>query len=122
MNDEKISNLNDFDEKSLRSLGKQIATVRKMLGCTQSVFSEAIGITPQTLSLIERGLFELTNNLAAKIYFSLYEITNDKDLIVLSSLEDYEVMCIKDLMNNLLKYIRNLNIGLKLVIEESKTL
>lgn len=120
MNVEKNGNLNDSEEKSLRSLGKQISTVRKMLGCTQSVFAEAIGITSQTLSLIERGVFILTNNLAAKIYFSLYEIVNDNDPIVLSSLEKYEVDCIKDLMNNLLNYICNLNLGLKRTIEEIK--
>lgn len=118
MNEKNDFNLNDFDEKSLRSLGKHIATVRQMLGCTQSIFAEAIGITPQTLSLIERGLYTLSNNLATKIYFSLYEIMNDKDSIILSTLEEYQIVCIGDLMDNLLNYTRNLNTGLKLAIEK----
>ena len=107
---------------TLKSLGKEIATVRKMLDCTQTVFATALGITPQTMSLIERGRFKLTNNLAAKIYFSLYEIMDDKDTIEMFGLEKYQIVCINDLMKNLHRYISQLNSDLKTVVIETKNI
>ena len=118
--DEEESDKSDTFDINLKSLGTQIATVRKMLDCTQSVFANAIGITPQTMSLIERGVFKLTNNLAAKIYFSLYEIMNDQDTIEMFKLEQYQILCIDDLMNNLRRYIAKLNSDLKNIVAEAK--
>lgn len=120
--DEEESDKSDTFDINLKSLGTQIATVRKMLDCTQSVFANAIGITPQTMSLIERGVFKLTNNLASKIYFSLYEIMNDKDTIAMFKLEQYQILCINDLMNNLRRYIAKLNSDLKNVVAEAKNI
>lgn len=105
---------------SLKSLGIQISTVRKMINCTQVLFATAIGITPQTMSLIERGGFTLTNNLAAKIYFSLAEIMNDKETLYLLELEKYQIMCIQDLMENLRNYISSLNSDLKQTVKDIK--
>lgn len=105
---------------NLKSLGKQISTVRKIFDCTQVVFASAIGITPQTLSLIERGGFKLSNNLAAKIYFSINEIMADKDTMTLVNLEQYQIMCIQHLMNNLRRYIAEMNSDLKTAITEIK--
>lgn len=104
----------DIADGNLKLLGRQIAITRQMFGCTQSEFAGAIGITPQTLSLIERGKFLLTNNLAAKLYFSLYEIAEDEHTMNL--FEEYQVNCINDLMTNLFDYIRSINSELKKVI------
>ena len=46
-----------MDEKVLpKYLGEKIKTLRKSAKYTQEVFSEKIGIEPQNLSRIERGL------------------------------------------------------------------
>lgn len=46
-----------MDEKSLpKYLGEKIKLLRKNAKLTQEVFSEKIGIEPQNLSRIERGL------------------------------------------------------------------
>lgn len=46
-----------MDEKVLpKYLGEKIKTLRKSAKFTQEVFSEKIGIEPQNLSRIERGL------------------------------------------------------------------
>lgn len=118
-----IDGIESNDENSsisLKSLGIQISTVRKMINCTQVLFANAIGITPQTMSLIERGGFTLTNNLAAKIYFSLAEIMNDNETLYLLELEKYQIMCIQDLMENLRSYISSLNSDLKQTVTDIK--
>lgn len=106
---------------NLSDLGTQISIVRKMLDCTQTVFSNTIGITPQTLSSIERGKFTLTNNLAAKIYFSLFEVISDDELLKLYNFQPYQIQCIKDLMEKLLLYMRSINSELKSTIENFRS-
>ncbi len=100
------------EDNQLRKLGKEIADVRKVLGCTQSMFAQALEITPQTLSLIERGNFKLTNNLAAKIYFSLYELVKDREMMDLLGIPDYINAMIETLMDELREYISQLNSNL----------
>ena len=103
-------------DSDLKLLGKKIAITRKMLDCTQSVFAEALGITPQTLSLIERGNFQLTTILAAKIYFSLCELI-DTDVAEILGLENSTKLAIEEVMTLLEKYIRQLNSSLSSIIK-----
>lgn len=119
---EKESDSTNTLDVNLESLGKHIADVRKMLDCTQLIFANAIGITPQTMSLIERGKFKLTNNLASKLYFSLFEIIDDKETLAMFKLQQYQILCINDLINKLQKYISGLNSDLKDIVTEVKNI
>lgn len=97
----------------LRILGQKISTIRKLLNLTQAEFAETLGITGQTLSLVENGKFDLTNNLASKIYFSLSEIINDNELCELINLNYIQKMAITDLSEDLINFVRVMNSGLK---------
>lgn len=50
---EEIENLNEFKSEIL---GNNIKSIRKNANYTQEEFSEKLGITPQFLSTVERGL------------------------------------------------------------------
>lgn len=94
-------------------LGKEVSNVRKLLDLTQAEFADAIGITVQTLSLLENGKFKITNNLAAKLYFSFLEILNDCELDDLICLTDIQKLAIKLLISKLHNYIATINSNLK---------
>ena len=60
----KIENLQEFKSKSL---GNNIKNIRKKANFTQEQFSEKLGVTPQFLSSVERGLAGISINTAINI-------------------------------------------------------
>ena len=93
------------------NLGQTIKFARIVLNLTQVQFAIAIGITSQTLSLIERNKFEITNNIISKIYFSIKELLNDDNIC--NKLENYQFNALNSTTNILEKYLLSLNSNLK---------
>lgn len=117
-NEEEADNKKFEHNVELEKIGENLAIIRKMFGLTQVEFAKALEITSQTLSLIECGKFPLTNNLASKIYFSLYEIVKDEQIIEVLQLQEYAILAIKELMNLLRIYIRGLNLNFSLYLKK----
>ncbi len=96
------------------NLGQTIKFARIVLNLTQVQFADAIGITSQTLSLIERNKFEITNNIISKIYFSIKELLNDDNIC--NKLENYQINILNSTTNILEKYLLALNSNLKNIL------
>lgn len=87
------------NEFKSRTLGDNIKQIRKKCNYTQEEFSEKLGITPQFLSAVERGLAGISLNTA----ISICEIANCsimllfKDITKPSSIEDnFELLSDRD--------------------------
>lgn len=91
-----VENINEFKS---RTLGENIKRIRKNNNYTQDEFSEKLGITPQFLSSVERGI----NGISIETAIKICQITNCspmslfKDIIKVSSIEDkYELLSSKN--------------------------
>lgn len=93
------------------NIGQTIKFSRIGLSLTQEEYAKCIGITPQTLSLIERGKLGVTNNIASKIFFSLNELLKDEKLFEI--LENFQINLINLTLKELSKYLSYLNSDLK---------
>jgi transcriptional regulator with XRE-family HTH domain len=51
----KNPNFNPADTAYLRGLGRQISELRSQQGCTQASFASKVGLSPNTMNLIEAG-------------------------------------------------------------------
>lgn len=87
-----VENSNEFKSKTL---GENIKTIRKKAKYTQEDFSEKLGITPQFLSSVERGINGISLTTAIKIFQITHcsPMSLFKGIIELSSIEDkYELL------------------------------
>lgn len=91
-----VENNNEFKSKTL---GENIKSIRKKAKYTQEDFSEKLGITPQFLSSVERGINGISLTTAIKIL----QITHCspmflfKGIVEVSSIEDqYELLADDD--------------------------
>lgn len=91
-----IENSRNFKSETL---GNNIKEIRKKANYTQDEFSEKLGITPQFLSAVERGISGISLTTAIKIcqIANCSPLVLFKNIIEISSLEDkYELLSDKD--------------------------
>jgi len=91
-----IENSRNFKSETL---GNNIKEIRKKTNYTQDEFSEKLGITPQFLSSVERGISGISLTTAIKIcqIANCSPLALFKNIIKISSLEDkYELLSDKD--------------------------
>lgn len=62
-----MSEIDKTKEFKSKSLGKNVKSIRKKANFTQEQFSEKLGITPQFLSSVERGIAGISLNTAINI-------------------------------------------------------
>lgn len=87
-----VENNNEFKSQTL---GENIKAIRKKAKYTQEDFSEKLGITPQFLSSVERGINGISLTTAIKIcqITKCSPMTLFKGIIQISSVEDkYELL------------------------------
>lgn len=105
-------NSNDFKSEIL---GNNIKNIRIASGFTQEVFSEKLGITPQFLSAVERGVTGISVNTVIKIcnitncspsllFRNIIFPNNDSINNLYDQLNTRDKLVIKDFIRSLLKY------------------
>lgn len=62
-----MSKIENFKEFKSKNLGNNIKNIRKKANYTQEQFSEKLGVTPQFLSSVERGVAGISINTAINI-------------------------------------------------------
>ncbi len=91
-----VENSNEFKSKTL---GENIKSIRKKAKYTQEDFSEKLGITPQFLSSVERGINGISLTTAIKIIKITHcsPMSLFKGIVEISSIEDkYELLADDD--------------------------
>ncbi len=105
-----MSEIENSKEFKSNTLGENIKYIRKKANYTQEEFSEKLGITPQFLSSVERGIAGISINTAIKIC----QITECspmllfKDIIKVNSIDDkYDLLNEKDksVINKMIEYL-----------------
>lgn len=82
-------------------IGKRIQQFRKAKGLTQEELAEMIGITPNYLSTLERGVYNIKNDLLIKIMNSLEITANDIFCDVMTSGYKVRASRLADIMEDL---------------------
>ena len=91
---ERIENSNEFKSEIL---GNNIKNIRKNADLTQEEFSEKLGVTPQFLSAVERGLSGISINTAINIC----KIVNCSPAVLFKNIINYEIKDISNLYEQL---------------------
>lgn len=103
-------NVENIDEFKSNTLGENIKYIRKKNKYTQEEFSEKLGITPQFLSSVERGV----NGISIETAIKICQITKCspmslfKGIIETSSIEDkYELLSAKNkkVIDKMIEYL-----------------
>lgn len=103
-------NVENIDEFKSNTLGENIKCIRKKNKYTQEEFSEKLGITPQFLSSVERGV----NGISIETAIKICQITKCspmslfKGIIETSSIEDkYELLSAKNkkVIDKMIEYL-----------------